>query len=87
VTLTEFLLARIAEREEVAYAAIEPPPGYKPRPEDHPLVLDARRVLAICEAHRLIVAEHRYAEQGRDAILRILAAIDADHPDYREATS
>jgi hypothetical protein len=45
-------LARIAEKEEAAYAAIEPPRGYKPRPEGHPLVVEARRVLAECEEER-----------------------------------
>jgi len=66
MTLTEFLLARIAEDEAVGQAAVsdwysqEKPlqyaeTGYNTTPD---LTIDPRRVLAECEAKRRIVEVH-----------------------------
>lgn len=90
MTLTDFLLARIAE-DEADIARI----GYDRHVAemggqfsvDHPL-----RLLAERKAKRRIVEDHRWCEWGcedepmcRDCItLAHLAAVYADHPDYRE---
>ena len=114
MTITEFLLARIAEDEEVAGAL--PADGYY---TDDGRVLEVPpdaagstwprrwspvRVLAECEAKRRIVEGwraslerhidteqpvdgedfYRGGEWGIDYALRALAAVYADHPDYRE---
>lgn len=74
MTITEFLLARIADGERW----LKPPTRY---------------LLAICQAHRAIVAEHSPIDPC-DAhgasfetipcdTLRHLAAIYRDHPDYQ----
>ena len=133
MTLTEFLLARIAEDEEVARGAgrddaweqgeryhernvVRPVGGFdwvgvsgdrldipvltaqsSSTPRElfegrarHIARHDPARVLAECEAKRLIV-EH-FSETGIDFLgeiarvpLRALAAVYADHPDYDEA--
>ena len=74
MTLTEFLLARITEEEALVDRV-----GYP-----------FARVLAECEARRLIVGNHERHSAGqsgygasRYAVLA-LAAVYADHPDYRE---
>jgi hypothetical protein len=97
-TLTEFLLARIAEDEDVAQMA--PPGPWKVR-------YGPARVLAECEAKRQIVANTdksnverwggpldgqassedgpaRAYWRGQEYVCSILAAVYADHPDYRE---
>jgi hypothetical protein len=103
-TLTEFLLARIAEDEGTAiYAQTR----YDLEPEDwggwwfghqqHYSRYDPARVIAECEAKRRIVERHANsgasgcyicAEAEREQVecveQRILAAVYADHPDYRE---
>lgn len=104
VTLTDFLLARIAEDEEMAEAvhrgrwnsrvALLDPDLYGHVIRQHP-----DRILAECEAKRGIVALHDdllkreldHRDQsafGADLmhgdVLRALAAVYADHPDYRE---
>ena len=128
-TLTEFLLARIAEREAVARAATYGPWRYNPAkvnaidrsesvfagkpgtmaitvastgPSDDPQSMsdaahialhDPARVLAECAAKRAIVeamVDHDAATGEEPAyywvppVLRILASVDADHPDYQE---
>lgn len=115
MTLTEFLLARIAEDEAVAIATRD---GHDPLtweyagtgawgmagPVDGPsgyeaIVVDPARVLAECKAKRRIVAQHKpwsdddstlhlchdsLADDTDCVELRALAAVYADHPDYRE---
>jgi hypothetical protein len=86
MTLTEFLLARIAEDERAANA------------DWSNLGYDPARVLAECEAKRRILDLHRSGEVcdpcsgwlGTDPAadcptLRLLALPYADHPDYRAA--
>jgi hypothetical protein len=129
VTLTEFLLARIAEDEEAADQSVQLPSGLLHiGSPDTPLILvwSPARVLAECEAKRRIVEWHekwpvlvqtepkmetdptdirgytmrmtqqiqwqtereyfrRFGEAPPSGpILRLLAAVYADHPDYRE---
>lgn len=114
LTLTDFLLARIAEGEEVVRRAKRydldkwtfvdaellsfPPPTRT--------ITTVGRVLADCEAKRRIAEEHALSSDGiytgcslcdhncetggdlyRDGpcnTLRFLAAVYADHPDYRD---
>lgn len=109
LTLTDFLLARIAEdlrraTREVPCPDFDPMSGYACgvlHTETDP------RAKAECEAKRQIVAQHeqvstseggtgcencdwdeRYGEvlgdEGPCPTVRILAAVYADHPDYRE---
>jgi hypothetical protein len=90
MNLTEFLLARIAEDEEVARLEI----GRRD------VILTGafapHRILAECEAKRRIVELHRIGYDPCDAhdasfesipceTLELLALPYADHPDYREA--
>lgn len=102
MTLTEFLLARIAEDEAVAIAAVQ---GFTEgdfwRDGNTTTLASARhvashgpaRVLAECEAKRRIVAglsgvlaQSRNEQQIQNAqtTLGHLAAVYADHPDYRD---
>ena len=129
MTIVEFLLARIAEDEALAEAAIDDHPhwlamghdlyqyeggvasGYLavdrrvPQGVEHIANWDPARVLAECQAKRAII-EHAEEATGLDIsvdndraigprdldadpyvgdlILRHLAAVYADHPDYRE---
>lgn len=103
MTLTEFLVARIAEDEMAARcwsAAYNNPgshPGYhfevlRRHRSEWPTLwrsLDEftpARVLAECEAKRQIV-EWLSSELFRTAhkdMLMVLAAVYADHPDYRD---
>lgn len=90
VSLTEFLLARIAEDEAVAesmtfFNPLSGPPLLTARISRH----NPARVLSECEAKRRIVevalpgeTDDPRTERGR--ILRIMAAVYADHPEYRE---
>lgn len=101
MTITEFLLARIAEDEATAQLEIED--GYGSYIDSG---WPATRVLAECEAKRAIVelwsdndgddmtrnayGDHAMLELGGEkamhwGVLRILAAMYADHPDYEEA--
>jgi hypothetical protein len=97
VTLTEFLLARIAEDEAIALAATFTDGGtvYTDNDERGPARLrhitrhDPARVLAECAAKRNIVRKFdcaAFTESSRpqEFLLRALAAVYADHPDYRE---
>jgi hypothetical protein len=117
-TLTEFLLARIAEDEYAARAFVNelgearrwrcdevggtvrrdgvPPFGLSDVEATTPTHLEAAhiarhdpaRVLAECEAKRRIVEVALPGERDdageRFRILRILATVYADHPDYRD---
>ena len=85
MTLTEFLLARIAEDERDADNAYQwgttrkvdgyLSGGYESR---------AARVLAECYAKRRIVTEARASDTALgDEVLRLLAFTYAEHPDYR----
>lgn len=120
MTITEFLLARIAEDETVARESTPGPWSSAPagyccqracvdpvvhnystlywRDGDHIARHDPARVLAECAAKRVIVALYDDLLRGevdhRDAsglgaslmhsdVIRALAAVYADHPDYR----
>jgi hypothetical protein len=87
--LTDFLLARIAEDEATVTAALADPTRW-----DAGDWIDRAwspvRVMAECEAKRQIikaVADHRDGEWEDDPIhemvLEPMAAVYADHPDYR----
>ena len=105
VTITEFLLARIAEDEEQATRSkAEVAAGKKFAVFASWINLTADRMLAECEAKRRIVdlaqsvdGDERYAAEviggvdgdtvdtdGAD-ILRALASVYADHPEFDEA--
>jgi hypothetical protein len=105
VTLTDFLLARIAEDEDAARAADAPYflydlDGKGADQFAHIARHDPPRVLAECEAKRRIVEacgdiwepnDHRWMSDtdadyhaGLEVAARFLAAIYADHPDYRQ---
>lgn len=86
MTITDFLLARIAEDEaaatDVRYVW----------PTDFDVSLNPARVLRECEAKRRIVAEHTghrhtYTFYCHEQTLEALAAVYSDHPDYDPAWS
>ncbi len=76
MTITEFLLARIAEDEAVALAANGP--------SVHAARHDPTRVLAECAAKRAIIEQAERSDSGwwESIYVAILAAVYADHPDY-----
>ncbi len=85
-SLSNFLLARIAEDERDAAAHAYEGPANKQR--------FARRVLVECETKRRIVEQGWWfcdvpgcsgSVDAREAVLRLLALPHADHPDYDEA--
>jgi hypothetical protein len=91
--ITEFLLARIAEDEEQAYALVEPQmEGYSHKPADSYEGRWSRRFLAECEAKRRIVnlsdeVENHYAsnydaQELAGTVLVELSRPYADHPDF-----
>lgn len=80
-TLTEFILKRTAEDSADAMAGWR----WKSLPVGEYERLQAR-VLAECEAKRRIVEEAPLWGCGR-TMGKILAAVYADHPDYREEWS
>ena len=95
-TLTEFLLARIAEDERiVAEWPNEGPWGLHSEgsmwvdPNAQPIYAPHARVLAECEAKRRIVsllgALHVQMPASVEVGLSALALPYADHPDYDEA--
>lgn len=118
MTITEFLMARIAEDEALAtsvrsaqlkdvadglYKAESVEPSLALWSSDGnfgqpALYADPARTLAECEAKRVIVTvayelesfdfsnDGSYAHVARhqNAILRVLAAVYADHPDYQQ---
>ena len=119
-TLTDFLLARIAEDEEAARACVDEEADVFEAHEDdadwhvsvkggmhvanlgrttwhgtgelarHIARHDPARVLAECEAKRRIVENHLRHEPGQGGYgasrhaVRLLSAVYADHPDFRE---
>lgn len=89
LTLTDFLLARIAEDEAMATRAT----GLGPVAQYMSGTRPSSRWLAECEAKRRIVAEAGGGgtedwdvgwDAGLDRTLRLLGTVYADHPDYRE---
>ena len=88
-TLTEFLLARIHDREAVAHDI-----QHTERPGVVPMVqvfgggaliremVDPAHILAECAAKRRIVNPVWWSEAGGQ-VLELLALPYADHPDYR----
>ena len=112
MTLADFLLARIAEDEEVARKVAAEQQRWSDADasddlsrlwwNDHGprdcVAAEPVRVLAECEAKRLIVQacttpmprygqlpeDYERVPTDREDVLRILAAMYADHPDYRE---
>lgn len=90
MTLTEFLLARIAEDEESASTVhvFDCVLDHIDGRDGCSCVIPAR-VLAECEAKRRILEELETAKvRERVALHRVmrhLAAVYADHPDYDEA--
>lgn len=94
MTLTEFLLARIAEDEVSERFVSQRHVGAGKIREDVTMIEPSAHVLAECEAKRQIVALHK-PEPGQHPdfcghdlrelpcpTLRALALPDADHPDY-----
>lgn len=95
MTLTEFLLARIEDRERLADEVHIDDCSCLLRPTPFPCDCgEPARVLAECEAKRQIVAMQaenddvrhepgfHYKAQMIEGILRTLALPYADHPDY-----
>ena len=85
MTLTAFLLARIAEDERDGWEVhIQGCPSVRDTPFPCECNYPAR-VLAECESKRRIVemAVDGY-EYNPNPTLRYLAAVHADHPDWRE---
>lgn len=95
MTLADFLLARLAEREAVLRLMVPgvtlSGPGYTK--DGAQVTLDAAELLADVAAKRRIVAECSVGPDGRwgmyalriaDRTLRLLAQPYAGHPDYRE---
>lgn len=99
LTLTDFLLARIAEDEAAAEKAGSFTPWDRDFQNDNygHLTVQPSRVLATCKAHRAIVGLHSsgapmcsWTHDSNDLhddyicpTIRALASIYADHPDYR----
>lgn len=93
--ITEFLLARIAEDEAIARAAVDDDeaPGPAEVPPDDRVVIDPDRMLAECEAKRQIVEEVMGDKSallqgwglGLEHAIKHLAIPYADHPEYDEA--
>jgi hypothetical protein len=92
MTLTDFLLARIAEDEGINRRIVKAA-GFAMF-NGEPVDPHARRLLAECEAKRRIVelswhhlGDEEYGwgmEEAKRQILTLLALPYADHPDYRE---
>jgi hypothetical protein len=80
-SLTEFLLARIAEDETVPWHM-----DWCKEVGDDTWPCNCKgtaRVLAECEAKRRIIGE-RNDDDPPWVVMRHLAAVYADHPDYRD---
>ena len=96
MTITEFLLARVADDEERARFVDSQHDEWARRQRWEPwrlswqdeydlLCIDPARAIAECEAKRRIVEMHSAALSGSRRTLAILATVYADHPDYNEA--
>lgn len=93
LTLTDFLLARIADEESLARGAqgdqwpelVEALGLYVNIPNRwHIAAHGPARVLAECEAKRRIVKSYQLAPiDALLAVLLLMAEVYADHPDYR----
>jgi hypothetical protein len=87
MTITEFLLARIAEDERVARADLASDAWGNPYGDGTgiELTFTSERVLSECEAKRQIVflTEHGCGDDY-ERVQRALASVYADHPDFRE---
>jgi len=91
--LVDFLLARIAEDEAVARKASVGSPQWHQTAGDriapHVARWDPARVLAECEAKRRVVERETRSQTPityrRQFVLRDLASVYADHPDYDPA--
>ena len=85
-----FLAARYGEEEVAAQAAYDRPSGYRilgtPETEDHFALWRPVKVLAEVAAKRSILAlaigEPR--DEFDEWLIRVLAAVYEDHPDYRQ---
>lgn len=85
MTLTDFILERIAEDEKLRANLPSVDSLIAARNAQAITMRDAQAVLAI--KHRLrseIEAKRRIAEHADDKCLRMLALSYADHPDYRQ---
>jgi hypothetical protein len=83
MTLTDFLLARIAE-DEAARVIPDGDPGW-PFTRSAEEIAESERWKAECEAKRRIVEREMADVDEPDwVLLRLLAIPYADHPDYRE---
>lgn len=98
MTITEFLLARIAEDEAEAVKSSDAPGTFleviRVGNEHDVLAIGPARVLAECEAKRQIVGMVVAADDGQahpltlqlgDAMLDALASVYAEHLDYDQA--
>lgn len=90
MTLTEFLLARIAEDKAVARSIDADPYGvfklhggrrlqWVAMGFDRPWQSGRDRILAECDAKRAIVGTGEFATHA----MKCVAAVYADHPDYQ----
>lgn len=98
MTITEFLLARIAEDEADANRGrSHPDPTTFARDNYGYLWVQPARVLAECEAKRRILDDWEALTEENDGserdramidnlndVMEYLAAVYADHPDYRD---
>lgn len=99
LTLTDFLLARIAEDEEkwTPFAGYIQPWTVRLDFADSAaeVTIDPARVLAECEAKRATLREHAIGPTGDCGVcsywseypcptVRFVAAVYSDHPDFRE---
>jgi hypothetical protein len=88
LTLTDFLLARIAQDERAARKLAET--DRRPALSLATTINHPERLLAECAAKRAIVERAALANEGNDrlclgdTVLTELAAIYADHDDYRD---
>ena len=91
MTITEFLLARIAEDEEAVRDATPPFADrtfyshFGSGADDWGVYyfnVPPSRVLAECEAKRRIVEVYQQGDVRPVLVLRAIASVYADHPDY-----
>ncbi len=86
-TITEFVLDRVGEEEAAARTWMQLPLQRTPPKTTSDLsdVRDPAQLLAECEARRALILgrlrDHGQDESG-DEVVRCLAAVYANHPDY-----